>query len=95
VRNGDDRRLRKLLPERSLDQVVSCGIHRSSGFVQNKDLAPFQNYLTKADKLTLAYTPVLTILYHCNPSQEDFRRREQIPCAPILAFWGKFVKGAG
>lgn len=27
VRDGDDRRLRELLPKRLLDQVVCCGVH--------------------------------------------------------------------
>lgn len=72
VRDCDDRRVGKLLPESFLDEVVRGGVDGGRGLVEHQDLAPFQDHPPKAHQLTLTHAPVLAVLYHCNqakPSQ--------------------------
>jgi hypothetical protein len=90
VRDRDDRRLGELLPERLLDQVVRCGVHRGGGFVQDEDFAPFQDYPTKAHKLTLTHAPVLAVLYHCKESSEYYPEH-----VSFLHFWKNGTRGKG
>jgi hypothetical protein len=78
VRDGDDRRLRELLPKRLLDQVVRRRVHRSGGLVQDENLAPLQDHPAEAYELTLTHAPVLAVLYHCNPTEQIERGLQNI-----------------
>lgn len=78
MRDRDDGRPREMLLQCLLDQVICCGVHRSGGFVQDQYLGPSQDHPAETNELTLAHTPVLSVLHHCKRSFE-FQKFQKKP----------------
>ena len=63
--NCDDCRVREMLPQCLLNEVVSSSINWSSCFIKHQDLASLQYHTAKTDELSLTHTPVLSIFSNC------------------------------